>query len=148
MDDSGQACFVEYQYGVDQALAVSQNASKQYNPRIQDLPSVGALVGFYHACLRFPVKQSWLEAIKAGNFDSLEGLTYSNVARYCLDSDETIKGHMAQQRQNVRSTKPKQPTAPWVVLESDNTHSDEELPSNQLFIRTFPISKLYTDDNG
>jgi hypothetical protein len=28
---------------------------------------MGALVGFYHACLGFPVKQTWLDAIKAGN---------------------------------------------------------------------------------
>ena len=84
MDEYGKACFVEYQYGVDQALAVN-NSRTVNNSRIHDLPSVAALVGFYHACLGFPVKQSWLEAIKAGNLDSLEGLTYSNVARYCPD---------------------------------------------------------------
>ena len=35
-----------------------------------------------------------------------------------------------------------------MVPESDNTHADDELPSNQLFIKTFPIRKLYTDDTG
>ncbi len=45
-----------------------------------DLPSIGTLVGFYHAFLGFPVKQTWLEAAKAGNCDSFDGLTYSNVS--------------------------------------------------------------------
>ena len=55
---------------------------------------------------------------------------------------------MAQQRQNVQSTMPKQPIAPRLAPESDNTHLEDELPSNQLFIKTIPISKLYTDDTG
>ena len=43
MDEYGQACFVEYQYGVDQALAVN-NLRTVNNSRIHDLPSVAALV--------------------------------------------------------------------------------------------------------
>jgi hypothetical protein len=43
------------------------------------------------------VKQTWLDAIKAGNCDTFDGLTYTNAARYCPDSDETIMGHLAQQ---------------------------------------------------
>jgi hypothetical protein len=70
-----------------------------------DLPSIPALVAFYHACLGFPVKDSWLEAIKAGNCDTFAGLTYSNVACYCPDGDKTIFGHLAQMQQNVQSTK-------------------------------------------
>ena len=33
------------------------------------------------------------------------GLSYSNVAHYCPNSDETILGHLAQMRQNVQSIK-------------------------------------------
>jgi hypothetical protein len=65
------------------------------------------LVGFYHACLGFPVQQTWLDTIKASNCDTFDGLTYSNAARYCPDADKTIMGHLAQQRQNVWSKKPK-----------------------------------------
>ncbi len=56
-------------------------SSTAFDPRSMDLPSIGTLVGFYHACLEFPVNQTWLEAIKAGNCDSFDGLTYSNVSR-------------------------------------------------------------------
>jgi hypothetical protein len=88
IDKAGQACLVTYMYGVAQALALAAQASNtQFDPQRHDLPSMGALVGFYHACLGFPVKQTWLDAIKAGNCDSFEGLTYCNAARYCPDAD-------------------------------------------------------------
>ena len=90
----------------------------------------------------FPVKQTWLEAIKAGNFNSLPGLTYANAARYCPYADETIKGHLAQQRQNVQSTKPKQP----VVLPPPVVPAPSQDKTPLLFVRTYQISKLYTDD--
>jgi hypothetical protein len=102
------------------------------------------LAGFYHACLSFPVKQTWLDAIKAGNCDTFEGLTYSNAAKYCPSADKTIMGHLAQQRQNVRSTKPKQPPlAPLAVLPPPAPAA-----SNQVVIVTQPLSKLFTNDTG
>ncbi len=117
IDNAGQACSVTYMYGVAQAMAlVAQSSKTPFDPRSLDLPSMGALIGFYHACLGFPVKQTWLGAIKAGNCDSFDGLTYSNAARYCPDSDETIMGHLAQQRQNVWSTKPRPPVSEQVPL--------------------------------
>jgi hypothetical protein len=92
-------------------MAMAAHASSTpYNPQTLDLSSIGALVSFYHACLGFLVKQTWLDTIKAGNCDTFNGLTYSNVARYCPNYNKTILGHLAQQRQNVRSTKPKCPT--------------------------------------
>ncbi len=90
----------------------AQSTKTTFDPHSLDLPSVGALVGFYHACLGFPVKQTWLDAAKAGNCDTFDGLTYSNIAQYCPDSDETILGHLAQQHQNVHSTWPHPPWAP------------------------------------
>ena len=77
-----------------------------------DLPSVEALVCYLHAAAGFPVKDTWLEAIKAGFYDSWPGLTFQNASRYCPRPDETIKGHMVQSRQGVRSTKPKAPPPP------------------------------------
>jgi hypothetical protein len=59
VDDAGQACFVNYQYGAAQALALAAwSSTTPFNPRGLDLPSIGALVGFYHACLGIPVKQT------------------------------------------------------------------------------------------
>ena len=142
---SRAACLVYYIYGAAQAVALAARAAgTPFDPGSLDLPSIGALVGFYHACLGFPVKQTWLDAIKAGNCDTFEGLTYSNAAKNCPDADETIMGHLAQQCQNVRLTKPMQPTpAPLVVLPTPIT-----APSNQVYVMTQPLSKFFTDDTG
>ena len=104
------------------------------------LPSVEALVKYFHAAARFPVRDTWLKAIKNGNYASWPGLTYDNAKTYCPSADETIKGHLVQSRQGVRSTHPnvqqKQQQVP-------------ALPStNDLHIIVERISKLYTDDTG
>jgi hypothetical protein len=114
-----------------------------------DLPSISTLVSFYHACLGlFPVKQMWLDTIKAGNCDTFNGLTYSNVARYCPNARETILGHLAQQHQNVQSTKAKWPTPLSSTALPTAAPSPKDMPSDQVFIKVYPLSRLYTDDTG
>ena len=148
-DDTNQACAVSYKIGHQLYPAYAARSPKTpFDPRSIDLPSVGALVGFYHACLGFPVKQTWLDAAKAGNFESFDGLTYSNIARYCPDADETILGHLAQQRQNVRSTRPRAPRAPSGLPTPAIAATTPTLASNELYLNVVPISKLYTDDTG
>jgi hypothetical protein len=72
-------------------MAMAAHAtSTPYNLQMLDLPSIGTLISFYHACLGFPVKQMWLDAIRVGNCDTFDGLTYSDMARYCPNSNETI----------------------------------------------------------
>ena len=64
-----------------------------------------ALVRYMHAAAGFPVRSTWLRAIKNGNFNSWPGLTYNNAEKYFTQSVETIKGHMVQSSQGVISTK-------------------------------------------
>jgi hypothetical protein len=136
-------------YGVAQAMALAaQSSNTTFDLQSLGLSSMGALVGFYHACLGFPVKQTWLDAIKAGSCDSFDGLTYSNAGGYCPDADETILGHLAQQRQNVRSTKPRSPAPEQVPPLPAIAPQASDLPLNEVHIQVFPISKLYTDDTG
>ena len=40
-----------------------------------DLPSVEALIRYFHAAAGFLVRDTWLKEIKAGNFDFCPGLT-------------------------------------------------------------------------
>jgi hypothetical protein len=68
-------------------MASSKDGGLPFDPPQIDLPSISALVAFYHACLGFLVKDMWLDAIKVGNCDTFAGLTYSNVAHYCPVSD-------------------------------------------------------------
>ena len=72
-----------------------------------DLPRIEALVQYMHAAAGFPVKSTRLKAIKKGNFETWPGFTYSNAVKYFPHVVETIKGHMVQSSQGVRSTKEK-----------------------------------------
>ena len=71
------------------------------------MPSVKALVRFLHAAAGFPVKSTWLAAIKAGNYATWPGLTYENAKTYHPTTKGTLKAHMTQTRQGVSSTKQK-----------------------------------------
>ena len=113
-----------------------------YYARAYDLPSVPALIAFLHATAGYPVKQTWLEAIKRGAYDSWPGLTAQLAARYCPTTDETIKGHMAQPRQHIRSTQPNganpnEFTSPATPTATDTIH-----------LEVVPVNKLFTDDTG
>jgi hypothetical protein len=55
-----------------------------------DLPSVEALVKYFHAAAGFPVKDTWLKAIKNNNHASSPGLTYENARKYCPSADENL----------------------------------------------------------
>ena len=81
-------------------------------------------------------------SIKAGTYASWPGLTYANASKYCLLSVESVKGHLTQSRQGIRSTKPK-PTP-----DLDPVPRKQTTKTQELFIRIEPISKLYTDDMG
>jgi hypothetical protein len=89
---------IDFQYNTTAftGMAPSKGGHLPFELRQLDLPSIPALVAFYHACLGFPVKDTRLNAIKAGNCDTFAGLSYSNVACYCPNSDEKILGHLAQ----------------------------------------------------
>jgi hypothetical protein len=74
---------------------------------VYDLPSTEEVIKWMHAMCGYPVKSTWIKAIKAGNYIGWPMLTEKNVAKYYPESTETPKGHMNQTRKNVRSTKPK-----------------------------------------
>jgi hypothetical protein len=62
---------------------------------------------YHHASAGFPVKETFLNAVWAGNYAKWPGLTISALHKYFLDSDEMQKGHMKGQRHGIRSTKQK-----------------------------------------
>ena len=116
-----------------------------------DLPSVKALVLFFHASAGYPVKATWLKAIKTGFYRSWPGLTYSNASKYCPAAVPTTKGHMTQVRQGVRSTKQKTTVhkkQEQEEMEPEGTEPPDNDSGNNLTVKVFHQSKLYTDDTG
>ena len=106
------------------------------------VPSVGALVPYLHTAAGFPVKSTWLAAIKAGNSSTWTGLTYTNASRYCPSSEETVKCHLIQAKQGVRSTKIGPPYLP--TLPNNGNKHTKSIKELHLWVK--PISTLYTDD--
>jgi hypothetical protein len=100
-----------------------------------DLPSVPALIAYLHATAGYPVKSTWLAAVKRGAYSSWPNLTPGLIAPYCPNSSKTHKGHMAQPRQHVHLTC--QPTPPSMH------HSQSTFE-----IRKLPLMHLFTDDTG
>jgi len=72
---------------------------------VYNLPSIFQIIKYHHAAAGYPVKDTWIKAINAGNYTTWPGLTSEAVRKYFPKSDETQKGHMKRQRQGVRSTK-------------------------------------------
>ena len=117
--------------------------------RAYDLPSTPALIGFLHATAGYPVKSTWLAAIKAGNYATWPGLTYELAAKYCPDADHTHRGHMAQTRQHVRSTKPRAPPAKAPPPPTQATPpATPHAATNEVHVIEIATSTLFTDDTG
>jgi hypothetical protein len=124
-----------------------------------DLPSVSSLIRLHHASTGKPVPSTCFATIKAGNYKTFPGLTLCNAMKHCPSSDATIKGHLKQMRQGIRSTKPMpkssnrfapltMPDAP-ITDELKPIHKPTKVPStNKLFITDFLLAKLYTNDTG
>jgi hypothetical protein len=72
---------------------------------IFDLPSTRKTFLWYHASTRFPPKETFIDAVRNGNYSTWPKLTVTLINRYYPDSNETIKGHLKGQRQGTRSTK-------------------------------------------
>ena len=112
-----------------------------------DLPSVEAPIRYFHAADRFPVRTTWIKAIKVGNYCTWPGLNLDNSTAYCPFADETIKRHIVQSRQGIRSTEPKIPRRP-IPNKSPEESPPPSTRSRELHIHTVHVSKLYTDDTG
>ena len=72
---------------------------------IFDLPNTRHSLLYYHVLVGFPVKETFLGAVWAGNYATWPGLTTTLIAKHFPDLEETQKGHMKGQRKGIRSTK-------------------------------------------
>ena len=83
--------------------------NNKYIRNFYNLPSIKPTIRYLHVVAGFPTKESWLRAIRQGNYNSWPLINIKNVARNFPKSEETLKGHMREQRQGVPSTKKKLP---------------------------------------
>jgi hypothetical protein len=74
---------------------------------VYDLLLTKQAIKWMHAVCGYPVKLTWLKAIKAGNYMGWPMLNERNIQKYYPKTIETPKGHLNQTRKNVQSTKEK-----------------------------------------
>ena len=111
---------------------------------VYDLPSVEQGIKWMHAVCGYPVKSTWLKAIKAGNFQGWPLLNQRNVNKYYPDTAETPKGHLNQARKNVRSTKPR--AQPFQDVNDGRLRRKKE---RDIFTTVYDVREtLFSDQTG
>jgi hypothetical protein len=90
---------------INSAMSVARG--NEYIHNVYELPSIEPAIRCLHAAVGFPTKESWLQAIRQGNYNSWSLIKVKNVAQHFPELEETQKGHMHGQHQIVRSTKKK-----------------------------------------
>jgi len=121
----------------------ARNALRQANS-VYDLPSTEQAIKWMHAVCGYPVKSTWIKAIKAGNYVGWPMLTERNVQKYYPETTETTKGHMNQTRKNVRSTKAKPPP-----LETCDTSQLRGKKVRDVYTETYNVREtMFSDQTG
>jgi hypothetical protein len=71
-----------------------QTIGWEYIHNVYELPSIEPTIRYLYAAAGFPVEETWLKAIRRGNYNSWPLINITNVARYFPESEETQKGYM------------------------------------------------------
>ena len=107
--------------------------------------SKAELVQYLHWCAFGPVVSTWTKAIDSGYFSTWPGLTSNLVRKHLPKLLATTKGHLKQDRKNVRSTKPEITPSPIVIPRQHNLL----VPSHQVSVETVKLTgKVSTDQTG
>jgi hypothetical protein len=123
---------------------------------IFELPSTRQTILYHHASAGFPIKETFLDAVRAGNYATWPGLTVAALHKYFPDSDEMQKGHMKGQRQGIRSTKQKAldhlVESETIVKIKVEPGTEVPLPAkcfNDIFIRIEDLAEsIHSDQTG
>ncbi len=125
--------------GVDEAYAIF------------DLPNTRQSLMYFHAAAGFPVKESFLGAVRAGNYAMWPGLMTTLIAKHFPDSEETQKEHMKGQRKGVRSTRVK--PAYEIKIKPGTEDPPPKLVGikkvDNIFVKIYELAEeIHTDQTG
>jgi hypothetical protein len=124
---------------------------------IFDLPSARQTFLWYHASAGFPVKESFIKAVRNGNYATWPKLTITLINKYMPDSDETVKGHLKGQCQGIRSTKHNaftalvEAAATRLKIEGESSPIKPLPPTkfNDIFVRMVDLTdEIHTNQTG
>ena len=122
--------------------AQASAATIQQVHNVYDLPSTATAIRYLHAAAGFPIKATWIAAIKNGHYATWPTLTPELVEKYFPESTATLKGHMKKQRQNVRSTK--------VRMHTDiGNESPPQRAHQEVYVKLYNAhDAIYSDQTG
>ena len=117
-----------------------------FSNNIYECETTGKLRQFYHAAMGYPCTSTWCKSITVGYFKGCPGLTEAHVHRFIKVVEETEMGHMDEQRQGTRSTKP-------VTINPDTIEEVPHLPNNERIHHVYMTitdldGKIYSDQTG
>lgn len=105
---------------------------------VYDLTRIKDQIMFMHQCAFSPVTTTWINAISLGFFKSWPGLSADRVRRHLPKLIATSKGHLRQEYQHQRTTKPSVPTS-----------TEPSSTTAEAFLQVFePTGKVYSDQTG
>jgi hypothetical protein len=82
-------------------VSANHKANKQEQTNnVYSLPLMAQTIKYLHAAAGYPVEDTWIAAINAGNYNTWPGLSAQAVRRHFPELDETQKGNMKKQQQN------------------------------------------------
>jgi hypothetical protein len=108
------------------------------------------IIEFFHAAMFSPTNSTLLKALTLNYITNVPGVSAATFKKYAPFSAATVKGHLDQTRQNIRSTK---------TNVEDNETIDEQFPiqlttnnndkANFCYTTIFePTGKVYSDQTG
>jgi hypothetical protein len=103
------------------------------------------LINYLHAACFSPVKSTWIQAIKNGNFTSWSRLTEKAVDKHLSKSTATVKGRMNQQRVHARSTQIKKEEDCKIEAK---TALGSGLKTHYVYAATVDAGQIYTYQTG
>jgi hypothetical protein len=138
-----------------EAPAINNPQPKETLYAIFDLSSAQQTLLWYHAEAGFSTKETFTDAVHAGNCTTWPRLTIQMINRHFPDSTETAKGHLKGQRQGIQSTKQKvldkfvKLATTKLKQETDNSPPAPIAEHNNIFIKVKDLSEtIHTNQTG
>jgi hypothetical protein len=128
----------------DQFIAGVDKANAIFN-----LPNTLKSLQYHHALAGFPPKETFLSAVRAGNYATWPGLTTTLILKHFPNSGNMHKGHMKGQRKGVQLTKVSAPVTIKAKPETANPPPPTIKKHYDIFVMVYELlDTVHTDQTS
>jgi hypothetical protein len=116
---------------------------------IFNLPNTRHSLLYYHALAGFPMRETFLDAVRAGNYATWPGLTTTLIAKHFPNSEEMQKGHMKGQRKGIRPTKVREQVEIKIEPGTEVLPQQPMKKQHNIFVVIYKLAKeVHTNQTG